>query len=271
MIGETDTLVLPPGVTVSGGSLVDAMRGATWPLNASGAFVLARTGRPVGQVVRETADAFSLPVESARRDVLRFAWTLNALALLNVERGGSSARNLFSWIQLAVRLAPAGAIPGALARRREVDTGSVRRAVASVFTAILSRIVVVSAGSAAVATQLSATVGARGILASVALGVGTGAGMGLHEAAHAASLCGVPTALVMRGRRTYVLHPALGPLRRSLVAVAGPLAAVGTGLALVLGGVALTAPVLVLVGSPLVAHALALTVVGGDGRVACGL
>ena len=45
----------------------------------------------------------------------------------------------------------------------------------------------------------------------------------------------------------------------------------GSGIGLVVAGSIVVAPALAIAGCPLVAHALALTVVGGDGRVACGL
>jgi hypothetical protein len=271
MIADTDTLTLAPGVAFDRGQLADAIRGGNWPLNGSGAFVLARTGRPVGQIVRETAEAFSIPSETARDDVLRFAWHLNALALVNVERGGSRLRRLTDWVLLAARLVPAGTWPGALARRRALDTRSVRRAVASSLTAILSRVVVVAAVSTVVAVQLSAVVGVLELAVPLALGLGTGGGLGVHEAAHAASLRGVPSALVMHGRRTYILHAKIDSRRRSVVALAGPLTVAALGVAVVLGGVALAAPSVALGGCPLAAHALALTVVGGDGRVVCGV
>jgi hypothetical protein len=271
MIADTDTLSLAPDVAFHHGQLADAVRGHAWPLNGSGAFVLARTGRPVGQIVREIADAFSLPLETARGDVLRFAWYLNALALVNVEREGSRVRRLVDWALLAARLAPAGALPAAVARRCALDTRSVPRAVASSLAAILSRVFAVAAVSTVVAAQFSAIVGALGLVIPLTLGLATGVGLGLHEAAHVASLRGVPSALVMRGRRTYVLHAAVSPPRRTIVALAGPLMVAALGVALVLGGAALAAPTLVIAGCPLAAHASALTVVGGDGRIACGL
>jgi hypothetical protein len=39
----------------------------------------------------------------------------------------------------------------------------------------------------------------------------------------------------------------------------------------VVAGSIMVAPAIAIAGCPLVAHALALTVAGGDGRVACGL
>lgn len=270
MLVDTDTLELAPGVTVGQGQLADAVRGTTWPLNASGAFVLARAGAPVGQIVRDIAEAFSLPLETARADVLRFAWYLNGLALVNLERGGPLLRRLVDWIVLALRLLPAGALPVALARRRAVDTRTAAGALATTTRAVLPRVVVLGSLATIVTLQLSLLAGA-GLASPFLLGLGTGLGLGLHEAAHVVSLRGIPCALVTRGRRTYVLHARVSPTRRSVVAVAGPLSVAVIGLALVIGGAAIAAPTLSLAGCPLAAHAFALTVVGGDGRVACGL
>ena len=271
MIADTDTVRLAPGVAFHAGQVTDPVRGVTWPLNGSGAFVLARAGRPVGAIVRELADAFSLPGETARADVLRFVWHLNALALVNIESEGSRLRRLNGWVQLAARLAPAGVVPAARARRRALDTRSVPRAVVSSFAATLPRVAVVAAVAAALAAHVAAIIGASGLAVPAVLGLGAGVGLGLHEAAHAALLRGVPSALVTRGRRTYVLHAAVTPTRRSAVALAGPLTVAGIGVGCVLAGALAAAPVLALAGCPLTAHALALTVVGGDGRVACGL
>jgi len=125
--------------------------------------------------------------------------------------------------------------------------------------------------STAVALQLSIIVGGLDPLVPAVLGVATGIGLGFHEVAHIAALRGVPSALVLRGRRTYVLHAAVSPKRRLVVALAGPLVVAALGVLLVISGDALAAPTLVIAGCPLAAHALALTVVGGDGKVACGL
>ena len=271
MLADTDSLSLAPGVVVRGGELTDAVRQASWPLNASGAFVLARVDAPVGQIVREIAQASAIPLEAARTDVLRFAWQLNTLALVNIERRGSRLRRLTDWLALAVRLAPAGAVPVPLTRRRALDTGSVWRAVTTSFAAIRARVAALAALAAAVAGQLSVLAGAPGIAVPLAIGLGTGIGLGLHEAAHAVALRGVPSALVLRGRRTYVLHAAVERSRRSAVALAGPLVAAAAGVAVVACGTELAAPALVVGGCPLAAHAFALTVIGGDGRVACGI
>ena len=271
MIADADVVRLAPGVTVGEGRLADVVRGDSWPLNGTGMFVLADAGRPIGATARELARAFSLPPDRARADVLQFVWMLNGLALVNVDRGGSRLRQLVSWIQLAARLAPAGAVPATLVRRRRIDTGSVPRAVATCLASILPRAAIVAAITTAVTAQLALVTDASGLAVPLAVGIGTGAGLGLHEAAHAALLRGVPSALVTRGRRTYVLHSALPPRRRSLVAVGGPLAVAVVGLVCLVASAFAAQPAVALAGCPLVGHALALTVLGGDGRVACGL
>ena len=270
MIGATDIVTLAAGVEIRQELLRDSVRGHAWPLNASGAFVLARAGRPVGVVASELAAAFSLPPAEARNDVLRFVWQLNRLALVNVERTTSSVGRLLDWLWLAVRLAPVGALPVPITRRRAIDTRSAARAIWSTFNAVLPRVIVVAAVATILAAHLALIAGS-GLSVPLLLGLGTGLGLGLHEAAHAALLRGVPSALVVRGARTYVLHAAVAPSRRVLVAVSGPLAVAALGLVLVLGGMTATAPAVTIAGCPFAAHALALTVVGGDGRVACGL
>lgn len=270
MIASTDILRLAPGVDVRQELLSDAVRGHAWPLNASGAFVLARAGRPLGIVAGELADAFSLSAPEARGDVLRFVWQLNRLALVNVERTTSGLRQLVDWCRLAARLAPAGALPSPLARRRALDTRSASRAVATTLAALLPRVLAVALVTTVVAVHLALMLGAA-LVVPVLVGAGTGLGLGLHEAAHAALLRGIPSALVLHGRRTYVLHSAIAPTRRALVALGGPLVVAALGLALVVVGVLLSNPAVAITGCPFAAHALALTVIGGDGRVACGL
>jgi len=270
MIAATDRVTLAPGVEIRQELLRDVVRGHEWPLNTSGSFVLERSGRPLGEVAGELADAFSLSAPEARGDVLRFVWQLNHLALVNVERTASSLRQLVEWLRLAARLAPAGAVPAPITRRRAIDTQTVAHALASTFMAVLPRVALVTAIATVLAVHVAVNLGA-GLVDPLLAGLATGIGLGLHEAAHAALLRGVPSALVVRGARTRVLHATVAPRRRTAVALGGPLAVAALGLALVLGGVLATSPAAAIAGCPLAAHALALTVVGGDGRVACGL
>ena len=270
MIAATDRVTLAPGVEIRQEFLRDVVRGHEWPLNPSGSFVLERSGRPLGEVAGELADAFSLAPPEARGDVLRFVWQLNHLALVNVERTASSLGQLVEWLRLAARLAPAGAVPAPITRRRAIDTQTVAHALASTFMAVLPRVALVTAIATVLAVHVAVNLGA-GLVDPLLAGLATGIGLGLHEAAHAALLRGVPSALVVRGARTRVLHATVAPRRRTAVALGGPLAVAALGLALILGGVLATSPAAAIAGCPLAAHALALTVVGGDGRVACGL
>ena len=273
MIAASDRIDLASGVSLSHSQVADVVRGRSWPLNSSGVFILERVGQRLDDVVRELAEAFDLPLDVARFDALRFIWTLNALALVNVEQNGSRVRRGVEWLGFALRLAPAGALPSSITRRRPLDTGGVLRGVVSALGASTGRVSAIATVATAALLPLTATVSGSGPSGSLALalGVATGVGVGLHEAGHVATLRGVPSALVTRGPRTYVLHAPVGPARRSLVAVAGPALAAVTGLALVVLGAAGSEPVIVCLGLPFAAHALSLTVIGGDGRAACGL
>ena len=263
MIAARDTLSLAPGVTVEHGRLADAVRGDSWPLNASGAFVLARTGDPVGLIVRELADVFSLSDEAARADVLRFAWHLNALALVNVESGVSRSRRLADWIRLAARLAPAGALPAAATRRRAIDTRTVRRAFGSCLAAISARVSVVAASERPSPPSSRCSPEPPGLSrpshararyrgrARLARGGTRGLASRCSERArHAWS----PN--VRPSRAASVRHAARSspwPVRWRLL---------GVGIGLVVAGAIVGAPALAIAGCPLAAHALALTVVG---------
>jgi hypothetical protein len=271
VIAATDRIELAAGVTVRRGRLADEVRGESWPLNGSAAFVLGRVGEPIGVTVREMAESFSLPLETARADVLRFVWHLNRLALVNVESGSRPVERLLGWLRLALRLAPAGSVPASLTRRRPLDTRSALRGLGTCLVASARRSAGVAAVASGVAFELFAAAGSPGAALPLALGICTGLGLGLHEAVHAAMLHGVPSALVTRGRRTFVLHAALSPGRRSLVALAGPLAVAVIGTICLAAAALVSVPCLAVAGCPFAAHALGLTVFTGDGRVACGL
>jgi len=273
VIAESDSVDLASGVSLSNAHLADVIRERSWPLNESGAFILERVGHRLDIIVRELAETFGVPLDVARFDVLQFIWTLNALALVNIIQSGSRLRRVTDWLGLAARLAPAGALPTPITRRSPLDTGSALRGAASSLRASISRVIAIAAASTLALLPLAAIVGGSGRFGSLALalGIATGTGVGLHEAGHVASLRGVPSALVLRGRRTFVLHAPLGPVRRSLVAVAGPAVAAAAGIALVAIGAAGSQPSIVILGLPLAAHALSLTVIAGDGRAACGI
>jgi hypothetical protein len=271
MLEAGDRLVLADGVVFRDDILVDAVAHATWPVNAAGAFVLARSGRALGDVADDVAAVFVLPVERARTDVLSFAWQLNRLALANVDRRAGRIRHALAWLRLAVRLAPAGALPAFTVRRFGLDTRTIPRAVAGVARAGAARGAAIAAAVAVLVAHIGLLTGSPSLLLAVAIGVAAGGGLLVHEAAHAAALRGIPSALVLRGRRVSVLHAPAAPGRRALVAIAGPGVTAIVGIGLLAVSVAYTAPMLALVAGPAVVHALALTVLATDGRTACGL
>jgi hypothetical protein len=271
MIASSDALVLPGGVAVSGCILSDDVRGESWPLNETGAFVLEQAGRPLGETVGELARASGRSRDAVRRDVLRFVWSLNALALVNLRRSGSRRRRLLDWLGLVARLVPAGAWPASVTRRRPIDTSGGVRAVATCLVALLPRMLAVAGFGFLLAIPIALPATSEHVGTAALVASATALGLGLHEAAHAALLRGVPSALVTCGRHTYVLHRRLTARRRAAVALAGPLFVAGLGAVWVAAGSAAAAPWLTAGGCPLAAHAFALTVACGDGRAACGL
>ena len=125
--------------------------------------------------MRELAEAFSVSAEEARADVLRFVWQLNRLALVNIERGTSRLRRLADWVHLAARLAPAGALPASVSRRRALDTRTVSRALVTSVAGVLPRVCLVAGVAAVLAVHFSLILGA-GIVIPLLIGLGTGRG-----------------------------------------------------------------------------------------------
>ena len=271
MLSADDRLLLAAGVRFEDGTLADAVRGSGWPLNATGCFVLERAGIELGEIAIEVAAAFALPLERARSDVLAFAWQLNRLTLANIERRRGRLGHVLVWITLALRLLPAGALPPPTACRRPLDTHTTVNAVVSVVAAVWARSLAVAVVTAAAVLQFGALAGRLALVPALAGGIAAGAGVALHEAAHATALRGVPSALVVQGRRTFVLHAPTGAARRALVALAGPATVCSVGIVLMVGATAAVSPALALAGGMLCAHAAGLSLLGPDGRSACGL
>jgi hypothetical protein len=271
MLEAADRIVLADGVVLRDGNLVDGVTRMSWPVNATGAFVLERQGRALGDVAENVAAAYALPVERAHADVLAFAWQLNRLALANVERTAGRLRHTAAWLRLAARLAPAGALPPLTARRRPLDTSTVARAVMGVGRVLAGRCAAFALTSAFLVAHVGLVAGRPSLLAPGAVGLAVGVGLAAHEAGHAAALRGVPSALVVRGSRISVVHAPAGAARRAVVAIAGPGVVAAGGVGLLAASVALDSPALAAVGGPPTLHALALTVLASDGRTACGL
>jgi hypothetical protein len=265
MLTLSDSVVLPPGVRLAGDAIEDDVRAASFPVNETGSLVLVRHGGRLGEAAESLARRHGVDAANVADDVLRFAQALNTALLANVRPGDARRRRVLAWLALAARLAPAGALPFAVARRHPLPTGSPVRAVLCTARALAARSVLVAAAAAAAIGPAAADPGVVGLC------LGLGASLVIHEAAHAVALSGMDAALVTRGVRTFVIHRVLEPRRRRLVAAAGPAAAAATGALAVVAAWLVAAPELALVGCPAAAHAVGLTVATGDGRAACGL
>jgi hypothetical protein len=250
VIADRDRVRLPRGVLVEGRRLVDPVREAPIPLNATGAIVAAYAdGRTVASIAADLAIETGVGGPQALADTIAFCSELNRRLLLNVERPPLAFVRGAGHVSRGLR-------PVAL--RRRGGLGSLAAPAAAV-----------AALAALSALPVAALAGVPFL--PLLLGASVGAGLVFHEAGHAALLRGVPWCVAVAGARAEVLHRPLPPGRRAAVAVAGPVAAAlvgGVGLAVAWW---LAAPGLALSATTLVAHALGLTVLGGDGRAACGL
>jgi len=258
LVGD-DRFSLPEGVTLGDGVLSDAVRGASWPVNPGGVYVLGRAGDPLAAIARGLAATYRIDAERAAADVASFVAGLNSLLLLNV----TTPRRWRSWLALAVRLAPLRTLPAPRARR--VPLG--RRRLRTTAAALAPHALLLGL---AVAAPLLA-VGLLAAVPAAALGSAAGGGLVLHEAAHVVALRRRPSALVLCGWTVFVLHAPLRGARRALVALSGPLAASAAGVLLVAAAAAADAPTAALAGALLTTHALGATVAARDGRAACGL
>lgn len=271
MLSLEDAIALPAGVRLDGEVVVDEVRSARYPANDSALFVLRRAGRPLGGVAEELARRHRLEPGRARADVLEFALSLNQSLLANVVRGGGRRRRAVEWLRLAARLAPAGTLPAATARRAHIDTRTPARAAVTTGYGLAGRAFAFAFVATMIALQPLPAAPVRVAVIAVALGAGVGGSLLAHEAGHAAMLVGVGAALVLAGPRTYVLHAVVEPPRRRLVAAAGPASAAALGTVVIAAAWALQTPELAIAGCAPAGHALGLTVATSDGRAACGL
>jgi hypothetical protein len=271
MLEPTDAILLPPGVRLEGDQVADDVRGARYPANAAARLVLALPGVPLADVARRLDERWRIGPERARADTLAFAWALNRALLVNVDRSGGRLGQARAWAALALRLAPTGALPPAVARRQPLETRTPLAAARSALGAVRARALGLGAVAASLAAQLGLVAGRPDVRVPLLVGLATAAGVAAHEAGHAVGLAGEPAALVTAGRRVFVLHRRLRGPRRLVVALAGPAAPSLAGVAAAGLAQSLASPALALAACPLAAHALCATVAGRDGRIACNL
>lgn len=271
MLELHDQLELAPSVRFDGQALHDDVRGERYPVNDAAAHVLRGLGEPLAAAADDLGATWGLDPEQARADVLSFAWFLCGALLVNVRHGRPRARRVLANVALALRLLPAGRLPHRVPRRVGLDTSTVRGAVASCTRAMLGRSAALALLAWCAVVQLWLLAGRDAVVEPLALGAASGLALLAHEAAHAAALVGVPAALALAGRRTAVLHRAVGNARQALVALAGPALPALLGAALATAALVTGEPMPGLVACPFAGHALATTVASSDGRAACGL
>jgi hypothetical protein len=267
MLEAGDRIELCAGVRLDGDTIVDEVRCARFPANATARLVLERADVPLGRIATELGERYSIAPDRALADVLAFCWALNRALLINVRRSGSGVRR---WLGLAVRLAPSGTLPPPLAVRSRVDGRSWRSVVGSVFCALRRRCVAIAAIALVPAWEVSSVSG-WGIRGGLAIGCAAGLSVVAHEAGHALALRRCASAVVVSGLRTFVLHAALDPQKRARVAVAGPLAPTAIGLVLLVACSRFQLELLAVAACVSIAHSLCLTVATSDGRNGCCL
>jgi len=258
VIAADDRIELAPDVSLRGRELVDDVRSVAIELSETAA-IAARQGTPA-RMATALAARFDVDHVLAVADARTFCSSMNRALLANVQVG--ALRLLVRWIVGAATLAPGGRLPSWPPRRYTVSTHNVRSSCATIVR-----------GARGAATAVAATIAFPLLLIDPALAATAGAtaatGLVLHELGHALALRRIPAALVVRAMRVALLHRRLSPSREAVVAAAGPLVPVLAAVAL-LGLVGETCVLSALCVPPLLAvHALALTVLGSDGRKIC--
>ena len=199
MIASTRHDPLAPGVRLDAGRLEDGVRAR--PGRSTPAALRARARRAPARRDRERARGCVRAAASRRsRRRARFVWHLNASRSSTSSGAARGCGELVDWLALAARLRRQEPAPGAARRRRALDTRSVA---AGASRAASRRSRPASCSVAVIATvagrPASPSPAPAGCAVPSLVGLGTGLGLGLHEAAHAALLRGVPSALVHAG------------------------------------------------------------------------
>jgi hypothetical protein len=250
VIGPGDRVRLPEGVVVEGGALRDPVRDAPIQLNATGLFVAARAdGRTVAAIAADLSAQTGCGPERALADTRAFCAELNRRLLLNVDRSPYRLGRALSPVARGLR-------PEPLARRGGLGT--------------LVPPALLSVGLGGLLALPAAAMAGPPVL-PLLLGLALGLGLVLHEGGHALLLRNVPWCVAVAGLRAELLHRPVAPGRRAAVALAGPATAAAGGVAALTVAWALAAGTAALAAVPLAVQALALTVLAGDGRTACGL
>jgi hypothetical protein len=263
VIAAHDRIALPTSVELRAGGVYDHVRGLALPLNATGA-VIADASTPAA-ASRSLRLGFAVDEERALADALGFCAELNERLLLNVSPARGTPALALRWIAHLPFMLLARRLPRIPARRRHVDTSTPRAILVTGVRATLPFALFAAIGTLFVASLVLGGLGAASASTTLTLSLAVGAGVVLHELGHMALLRGVPTCVVTRGARLWLLHRAVDRRREAAVAGAGPTTALATAaLLLALPGFSAT-----IAGLALSLHALGLTVLTADGRTLC--
>lgn len=269
MIDAHDCIELPLGVELRGDEIVDSVRGATLRLNPTAARLVTgmQTG-PIAEVAAVVAQDHDVPAEVVEADATRLCAELNARLLVNVRRAKGSRSVAVRWMRLALVLLPLSSLPVPPYWRYPALRGSAvsRGLVLLRLLALRSLAFGLLVGGAIGLLLATMNVG----LASLSLALLTAAAFAIaapfHELGHVLALRRAPCFVVARGARMAVVH---NSGRNAFVAAAGPL----SGLVLAIPALGLTPffPQAAFLSVLLAGQLIGLTVLGKDGRNACGL
>ncbi len=269
MIGPHDRIELPDGVELQGEEIVDRVRGASLRLNSTGArLVGAMQQKSISEAAGELARDCDVRREQVEADAARLCAELNSRLLVNIRRQRGPISLVRRWTLLALMLVPLASLPSLPYRRYpELRGGKLTRSV-GVLCALAGRSFALGCALGGLLVILLAASGLAAIALPLALltGVAIAIAAPVHELAHVLALRSAPCFLISKGLRMAVVHNAG---RDPLVAAAGP----ASGIVLALPALALVPalPEAAFLSIIFAGQLLGLTVLGKDGRNACGL
>lgn len=258
--------MLPEGVRLVRDGLIDDVRHGTVALNSS-ATVLLDAALAEDRDLRLAHVSSQTGVEILRlhTDLETLVARLNRLGFVNFARGTSTS-SAYEWLRTVIGGLRAGIPPGAggpLPNHRTAAGGGLRGAARGLapMRGVLLRVMALML----VATVAVAFATGGDLTVALAFVVAASVGVALHELAHLTALGTGPAAVLTSTLGVRILHPPLTPRRRRKEVVAGPLVPTVVGLTLIMAAGPIGGQAAVAAGIPLVAHALNLLCVAGDG------
>lgn len=256
---------LPDGVQLNEDGLIDAVRQGAVALNPSAVALLrAALDDDGAATIARLSDESDVAASRINADLETLVAGLNRLGFINCTGGATPAR-LAAWLRTSTGLLRAGIPPahGPMCNRRTGTSGGPRGAapgLAAMCGVMLRVALLMLAGAAIVAI----TTGGDVIVAAMFI-LATPVGIAMHELAHLVALGSGPAAVLTSTFGVRILHPPLPGPRRRIEVAAGPLFPTVTGLALLVIFGDGQGEIVVAAAIPLVAHALNLLALAGDG------